>query len=566
MLPSSQMDSKFESKIGPKKDYQRPFQGHKKSPSALFSARSRMKLENALKLVKPELLDEEVDSKTTPGSVNEKKNLDIEYDKKLENRLSEINSESSLGQESVVKSEWKPKSEANPKNEQRSSKSRAKQGRSFTPRSKTTQEDTENNIFDSSTEVSRSEKSKVSFKPRYKSRVENGKTEIDNSIGRGNLDVSSRGKNIPDSVSTTATKPKKTSPRRSVKNPEEEDSKFKPRKPVSRYRNALKKPVQNNFQNSETSDKPKSKVASLRRSKNFDATTLNPKGEEATIIPTTVSTFGQETTIVPVTIKNYLSVTKSVITKVSEEISTKRLKASAFNDLAKTDEPVNSKKFNYKSKNWNEVSNDDDDSTTTKIVTPTSRYARKKIDLSKNLSPASKSSSSASKSSASVIQTTIPDSKGNHNDTRRREFRPRTATYRRHSEVPLGSVRSSTAQPNSIAITPKAARLQAAISSSSPSPLLVTQAPTVNVKVSNNSNSSQQQSLGVLSSSNGSSNIFSPTKSVLLTAGNVTLLEQIRSTVAPLLGSLAARSPVFSGVFNNETNVVRFIFLYTCTE
>lgn len=493
--------------------------------------------------MKPELLDEEIDSKTTSGSNNEKKILDSENSKRLDNRLSEINSESSLAQESVVKPEWKLKTETNLKSKERSSKSRVKQGRSFTPRSKTIEEDTENNILESSTEVSRSEKSKASFKPRYKSQVKLVKSEISNSIGRG--------KKIPASVSITTIKPKRTSPRRSVKNPEEETSKFKPRKPVSRYRNAIKNPVQNHLQNSATSEKPKPNLFSLRGLKTYDSITLNPRDEEATIIPT-VSNIPEETTITPVT-KNYLSVTKSVVTKVSEEISRKRLKASALHDLTKTDESGDrsSKKLNYKSENLNEVPNDDDDSTTTKIVRPTSRYARKKTDLSKTLSP-------ASKSSISVLKTT--NSEDNHNDTKRREFRPRTATYRRHSELPLGLVRSLVAQPNSIAITPKAARLQAAISSTSSSPLLVKQEPTVSVKVSNNSNSLQQQSLGILNSSNGS-NIFSPTRSVLLTAGNNTLLEQIRSTVAPLLGSLAARSPVFSGVFNNETNVVRY-FLY----
>ncbi|XP_033210744.1 mucin-17-like isoform X4 [Belonocnema kinseyi] len=524
-----------------------PLQGHKKSPSAHFSARSRTKLENALKLVKPELLDEETDSKTTSGPQNEQTIFDHENNRRLENRLSEINSESSLGQESVVKPEWKLKTETNPKNEKRSSKSRVKQGDSFTSRSKTIGEDTENSILESSTEVSRIEKSKVSFKSRNKSQVEINKSEIDNSIRKGKSGSSSREKKIPENVTVTTIKPKRTSPRRSVKNPEEEASKFKPRKPVSRYRNALKNPVQNHLQNTATTEKPRPKSYSLRRLKTYDSITLNPRDEEATMIPT-VSNFPAETTITPVT-KNYLSVTKSVITKVSEEISTKRLKASAFHDLSKTSESGdrNSKKLNYKSENLNEVPNDDDDSTTIKIVRPTSRYARKKTDLSKTLSP-------TSKSSLSVLKTANSVSKENQKGTQRREFQPRTATYRRHLELPLGLVRSLTAQPNSIATIPKAERLQAAITSTSRSPLLVRQKPTVSV-VSNNSNSSQQQSLGVLNSSNRSSNIFSPTRSVLLTAGNNSLLEQIRSTVAPLLGSLAARSPVFSGVFNNETNV-----------
>ena len=526
--------------LGPKKDVQQPFQGHKKTPTALFSPRSRIKLDNARKLVKPELLDDEANSKSNPASISDRTNINSEDEKKLENKLSD-NSEGSLGQESVVKSEWKTAKSKN--NEERISKPKHKQGRAFTPQFTTSakqEENPENNVLESSTEVFRNEKSKAIFKPRSKLRVENVKSEIDNSIGK-HL-VSSRVKKITDDVPTTTRKPRKTSPRRSVKNPEE-NYKVKSREsPVSRYQNTVKNPI--------TSEKFKYKSSILRGSKNHDSTIFNPirMEEETTTIPSITSkTNTEETTINPLTAKNHVYVTKSVSSKITQEVSTKRMKATDFNNLAQK----NIDNDDDKSKKLDQVPNEVSDSTTAKRVRPTSRYSRKKISVSKKLN-------NDSNTSAPVIR------EGN-NETKRREFRPRTATYRRHSEVPLEPVRSSTAPPNSISITPKANRFQFAATSSSSSPLPVMQEPIINVQVSNNSNSSQQQSIGVSNISNKSSrstesNIFNPTRSFLVTSGNATLLEQIRSTVAPLLSSLAARSPIFAGIYNNATNIVRFLY------
>lgn len=129
------------------------------------------------------------------------------------------------------------------------------------------------------------------------------------------------------------------------------------------------------------------------------------------------------------------------------------------------------------------------------------------------------------------------------------EKRPRTATYRRHSEIPEKLFQPSAVQ--SIAITPKS--ITAKNDNQVLSPLL-TQISTNSVTVTNNTESS----VGISENSNGesgTSNIFNPARSALLATGNSTLIEQIRSTVAPLLNSLGTKSPVFSGAYKNINGV-----------
>ncbi|XP_046741805.1 mucin-2-like isoform X2 [Diprion similis] len=140
----------------------------------------------------------------------------------------------------------------------------------------------------------------------------------------------------------------------------------------------------------------------------------------------------------------------------------------------------------------------------------------------------------------------------------RREFRPRTATYRRHSEPP-----SPPAESASIAITPKTPKFHATFKSDSTLPKTNAN-KTFNVQIASNSNRNNESAsfsnAGIVGSSNGetgtdigSSNVFSPTRALLLMNGNKTLLEQLRSTVAPLLSSLGIKSPIFAGAYRNTT-------------
>lgn len=464
-----------------------------------------MKLENARKLVKPELLDEETDSQT--DSTNERKNFDIEDEKKLENKLFD-NVESTLGQESV----FKPKIAKPKKNDERSVNERNKT-RNFTPKSRNSSVKGENKKYENSP---RNEKSRSTFNIRSKPKIEN-KVESNNSLGRGKSYTRRNKTNDFTTVKPRATPKSK-----------EEKSKLPSRKPlVSRYRNA--------------------KIPSLSKSKISRGTTSLNQIKETTTTSNLI-----ETTFNPVTMKNYIAVTRSVSSTISEEISAKKLRTKLFNDLSRSS--VDETRLKNQNLNDNSKANE---STTTKVFRPTSRYSRKKVQVSKY----------DTKDSVSIPKVNVTSARGGmKNNTEKIDPRSRTATYRRHSEVPLGIVRSSTDRPKSVEITPKATRFQV---TSSPSPQLVTQEPTVNVKVSNESNSVQQQSLQIVKDDNtftgNGSNIFSPTKNVLVTAGNVTLLEQIRSTVAPLLGSLAARSPIFSGVYNNASNIVRlFDIIFLC--
>ncbi|XP_026302233.1 uncharacterized protein LOC725164 isoform X9 [Apis mellifera] len=174
-----------------------------------------------------------------------------------------------------------------------------------------------------------------------------------------------------------------------------------------------------------------------------------------------------------------------------------------------------------------------------KTPVPTSRYSRKKSAVK-----------SVDEKSKSVINPEGPQSQ-----TKKLEFRPRTATYRRHSEVPTTLVRSTPKSDGvGVAITPRSAKYHATLKTSTVSSRSVGQEPQVNLRIANES--AQAETPGITGSSNGdsgNSNIFNPTKSTIL-AGNNTLLEQLRSTVAPLLNSLGNRTPVFSGSYSNVNN------------
>nr|XP_034196669.1 mucin-19-like isoform X8 [Osmia lignaria] len=172
---------------------------------------------------------------------------------------------------------------------------------------------------------------------------------------------------------------------------------------------------------------------------------------------------------------------------------------------------------------------------TTKVPIATSRYSRKKA----------------------VVKATEAKSKatteGTATQTKKLEFRPRTATYRRHSEVPTTLVEVSTKVDGTrVAITPRSTKFPATLKSTE-STRSVGQEPQVNLKIANDTT---QDGSGITGSSNGDSgntNIFSPTRSTIL-SGNNTLLEQLRSTVAPLLNSLGNKTPVFSGSYSNVNN------------
>ena len=189
---------------------------------------------------------------------------------------------------------------------------------------------------------------------------------------------------------------------------------------------------------------------------------------------------------------------------------------------------------------------------------PVSRYNRKKTAVFKPFDPVPKVGTTTEQSAQS---------------SRRREFRPRTATYRRHSELPgVMIVNAISAEPSSlpsttsggITITPKTpTRFHATVRGSSSTQRSARQEPTVNVKISSDNGNAipnSNASSGIVGISNGdsgnsaNSNIFSPTRSTFLLNSNSTLLQQLRSTVAPLLGALGNKTPIFATAYTDVTN------------
>lgn len=126
----------------------------------------------------------------------------------------------------------------------------------------------------------------------------------------------------------------------------------------------------------------------------------------------------------------------------------------------------------------------------------------------------------------------------------RSEYRPRAAALTYDSGSPVYVVYPSATEKPSVAITPKQQQQQSVKEESAK------QNPVISVKVSN--------------SDNTNSNIFSPVQSAaILSTGNETILETLRSTVAPLLGTLGAKTPVFSGVYKNTNSAVSLFHFLT---
>nr|XP_031836067.1 mucin-5AC-like isoform X2 [Nomia melanderi] len=170
---------------------------------------------------------------------------------------------------------------------------------------------------------------------------------------------------------------------------------------------------------------------------------------------------------------------------------------------------------------------------TTKLPAATSRYSKKKAAVK-------------TVDKVRAISTESPATQ-----TKKIEFRPRTATYRRHSDVPTTVIQTTTKVDGAgVAITPRSPQSLASLNTTTPSTPSVSQEPQVNLMIANDT---AQQTTGITGSSNGDSgntNVFNPTRSAFI-IGNGTLLEQLRSTVAPLLSSLGNKTPVFSAAYSN---------------
>lgn len=178
---------------------------------------------------------------------------------------------------------------------------------------------------------------------------------------------------------------------------------------------------------------------------------------------------------------------------------------------------------------------------TSRTFGPTSRYVKKKSGV---FTPRDSTPKSLTTTEATLMQ------------TKRREYRPRTATYRRHSETPAGVIQSAvtTQESAGVTITPKPTpRYRVDVQSSTSVSRMSSNEPLVSVKIDTSNDTSQISDNS--NGNSGNSNIFNPTESAFL-RGNGTILEQLRSTVAPLLSNLGNRTPIFSAAYSNVNNAV----------
>lgn len=184
---------------------------------------------------------------------------------------------------------------------------------------------------------------------------------------------------------------------------------------------------------------------------------------------------------------------------------------------------------------------------TSMTVGPTNRYIKKKSNVSTPYDAVPKSLSTE----ATFTQ------------TKHREFRPRTATYRRHSEISTNQlmIQQSTkadkkVTADTITVIPKPTQYHAQVITAKDSK---SSKPLVNVKI-NTSNNSTPLIFSENNNGNSDSNIFNPTKSVFVSKNTTTLLEQLGNTVAPLLNTLSDKTPIFSRAYSNvNTGVSNFI-------
>ncbi|KAK0080966.1 hypothetical protein PV325_013018, partial [Microctonus aethiopoides] len=247
-----------------------------------------------------------------------------------------------------------------------------------------------------------------------------------------------------------------------------------------------------------------------------------------------------------------LTTEKSKIQSVNSRIVSSRAKKPTNNSLSTTTRRSRVWYAPYIDKNWQEPTRKstihDKLSTTTTVksnIDITNKYSNKKLsDFKLNHSTLSTTITTTTETSSSL--------------PRRRDFRPRTATYRRHSEI--SSVAKIQEQNRdkipSVAITP---RYHALIKSDNSTQRSVRQEPLLALQISNVTVNNSTNSTGISlsnrgKSGNSDSNIFNPTKATFLINSNMSLLEQLRNTVAPLLGTLGTKTPVFSGVYSNVNN------------
>ncbi|KOX74105.1 hypothetical protein WN51_14185 [Melipona quadrifasciata] len=474
--------------------FERPFQV-KKSSAALFAERSRMKLDLARRLVKPELNIEENDLDATTAS---------SFSKPRPTGGVPV-----LDETSKVAEHGKPAATASG-------------GRSNRP--STSVESSREEVNAKSSRKDHEDSSKVTGRP--------------NGLKKGRIIAERMVTSISIEERTAieeTTKPYVLSTNPSVIPPVEQGSETAA--DSTRIRQSGGRAGKKSKEEDSTIKNMKVSLYSTRRTETGDhVTTVKPKKPYVYQSRNTKfqlreqSTAMEQSSTTPSPKKPYAPTHRKSQTSQQDGVAKKtKFSNSAGKPMFR---PRYSKRAKEKS-SLDEKKTNDEDTITTKVPVPTSRYSRKK-SLVKSIDDGSITTERSA------------------TQTKKLEFRPRTATYRRHSEIPTTFVESSTKVDKraGVAITPRSTKYHATLKSTTASPRSVAQEPRVSLKIANESTS------GIIDSSNGdtgNSNIFNPTRSTFL-GGNNTLLEQLRSTVAPLLSSLGNKTPVFSESYSNVNN------------
>lgn len=509
--------------------FERPFQATKPSLASLFSERSKMKLELARRLIKPELNVDENDFDVTTAAYSDKSKArevstvseirNVEKTTKATNKF--IGARATHGSTTIASA---PKS-------------------TVRGRWKLRKVETRKSLKDRKVEAPlRSSAATIK-----KSRVTSERTTVPPFVEETSTRSVTEFNTVPRLIAvshrnavgeTAATTGKIRSPTSATASREE----------ISTLTNTVEAIEGNNVVTT---------IEPLKLGKTFIETIIGTSSDTDASIKSKVypTEFAQEVTLPPtVTTSSGILSSTTRSEKLYPVYIADAKEYNSFDDKEKTTIPNNVSKSSVRPRYTKQQQQQPDkvavSMVTSKTAGPTSRYVRKKSGVFTPYDAIPKTSSSE----ATPTQ------------TKRREFRPRTSTYRRHSDVPTSEVavqQSTTVVDEQttagVTITPKPTKYHAQVVTPTSRPSSSEPFVSVRIDTSNSTNSTTSQPSGIAGSSNGNtgnSNIFNPTRSTYLSTNTTSLLEQLRSTVAPLLNNLGDKTPIFSGAYSNVNTAV----------
>lgn len=521
---------------------ERNFQASKMSTTELFAARSRIKLENARKLVKPELNIDETSSRpvivdSTGQSKDEKQagtdDSAVDEGQKVfkvaRKSSASITTPPTEPQKITTKSDWKPATKLRKhfKDNQQTRTSRYKQGNNaYTAKpssssltgavtKKSNEMESEGAAEDKSKQsratTGRYQEYKYKFVPKSRGSKLRGPIASHESVATAAVNEEN---SIPSTKSPLIEKSRKMFTGRKNDKSSVDDIKavaLKLRKTLEsmeKINNQTPRPSRR----SDSSEGSTTLLTTMRTVKSFSFSTRLVKDDGDSVTPSTQKMSEDEpTTLAPTTTQPTSTTTSFLIATQQPITETSSTTVSSSDDLI------------------NEIENSGVHSSTT--------------------------DNSINDVLLSVKSTRSPD----HTEPQM-DYKPRSAALTNDSGSPVYVVYpSATEKPLSVAITPKIYRYHATVKPDDEllgQPLALQQSimqePIISVKVSSGDGSVDNSIV-----LDPNSNIFNPAQSAkILETGNATILEQLRSTVAPLLSTLGAKSPVFQSVYKNTNSAV----------